>query len=357
MGSIEIPFVNLATPARRRLKEAILREMGKIADRADFILGSKVAEFEARFADKVGGRYAVGVNSGLDALMLSLRAAGVGPGDEVVTTPFSFVATAAAIALVGAKAVFADVRGDANWDPDRARKAVNPRTKAILPVHWAGIPCEVPRIPGVAVIVDAAQAVGAKWDLGRADFVCYSLHPLKNLGVWGDGGMVVVHDECRRDALRLQRNHGLRNRDETLFFSYNSRLDTIQAVAGLACLELVEDIVDRRRAIARRYNDRLSGIAEIPHHDHLTDSAVHLYQIHVSRRDELRRHLESRGVETKVHYPIPLHLQPAARSWGYGAGDFPEAERIAAQTLSLPVREDLTDEQVDRVIRAVLEFL
>lgn len=366
---MKIPFLNLATESKKAAIQSTLAKIGELATGAEFILGTRVAELEGRFARAEGGAHGVGCNSGLDALMLSLRALGVGPGDEVVTSPFSFVATGAAISLVGARPVFADIGWDGILDPDCAEKAVTPKTKAVLPVLWAGLPgrldalrnlCDRRRLP---LVLDAAQAVGTKFGgeavgaFGEAS--CYSLHPLKNLGVWGDGGMILTRQSDLADRLRLERNHGLINRDEAEFFSYNSRLDTLQAVVGLSQLELLPEVLRKRREHARRYLAGLSGLRgiRIPLSTVPIDTVgVHLFQIVTPRREPLRDFLAARGIETKVHYPILIPFQKAARHLGYRKGDFPVAEAFADEILSLPIREDLKAAEIDEVVSAIREF-
>lgn len=367
---LKIPFLNLATDKKKSLIPEVLAEIGRIAESADFIHGSKVAEFEQRFAAHEDGRFGVACNSGLDALMLTLRTLGVGPGDEVITSPFSFIATAAAISLVGAKPVFADIGDEGTLDPVAAERAISPRTKAILPVLWAGNPGRLKEFRtlcdrrGLFLVLDAAQAVGTRYvgtgvgNLG--DAVCYSLHPLKNLGVWGDGGIVLTGRESLAAQLRLGRNHGLINRDEAAFFSYNSRLDTVQAVVALAYLGIVDDVLDRRSELASRYLVGLAALyprVRIPlAYPSAGKAGVHLFQVVTARRNELREFLTKRGVETKVHYPVLMPFQPAAAHLGYRRGDFPVAERFADGVVSLPIREDLTFEEVDYVVKAICDF-
>jgi dTDP-3-amino-2,3,6-trideoxy-4-keto-D-glucose/dTDP-3-amino-3,4,6-trideoxy-alpha-D-glucose/dTDP-2,6-dideoxy-D-kanosamine transaminase len=367
---LEIPFLNLATARKKETFEGILSEIGRIAQSSDFILGAKVAELEARFSAREGASYGVACNSGLDALILSLKALGVGPGDEVITSPFSFIATAAAISLVGATPVFADIGEDGILDPRRVETRLTARTKAVLPVLWAGIPGRLAELKELcqdrklALVLDAAQAVGSTYEgkgMGAwGDAVCYSLHPLKNLGVWGDGGILLTDDETLAGKLKLARNHGLVDRDTAEFFSYNSRLDTIQAVVALAYLELLDEVLAARSRHAEQYLRGLSKFSclhlPLARTDKEAAVGVHLLQLVAPRRDALRASLAAAGIETKVHYPILLPFQPAAKSLGYRKGDFPVAEWFSSGVLSLPIREDLEAAEIERVIDGIRAF-
>lgn len=360
----KIPFISLATDAKRSKVDTILGEIRKLFERGDFILGSKVEEFEHAFANYCGVGHAVGVNSGLDAILLSLRVLGVGPGDEVITAPNSYLATAAAIALTGARPVFADVRLDFNLDPAEVEKRITSRTKAVIGVHLTGFPCEMEelskicRARGIALLEDAAQAVGARFYRKKAgalgDIGCFSLHPLKNLHVWGDGGVITTNSAEIAKGLREQRNHGLVSRDVSDFFSYNSRLDSVQAIVALESLLEVDSVASVRRLNAEVYFDRLAKWVKLPSKGTSEVQPVfHVFQIRTEKRDRLKAFLESKGIETKIHYPVPIHLQPAANYLGYKAGDFPVCERLAGEILSLPVREGLSLEDLHEVCDAV----
>lgn len=365
-----ISFISLNTPEKRALLEQTFDDLKKIVDKSEFILGSFVPEFEKQFAVEAGCKFGIGVNSGLDALILPLRTFGVGEGDEVITAPNSFVASAAAIALVGARPVFVDVDDDYNLNPDLLEKAINNKTKAIMPVHLTGNPCKMDKITAIAqehglhIIEDAAQAIGAKFDgkpVGSFSTAAgFSLHPLKNLHIWGDGGMIVTNDESVANNLKLQRNHGLKNRDEVEFFSYNSRLDTIQAAVGLNHLKLLKATTEKRIANAMLYNSRLAELSEFitpPKYDAAKAKHVfHVYQTRATRRDELKTYLQDHGIETKVHYPIPIHWQKASSYLGYRRGDFPMCDKLAGEILSLPVRENLTPDEIHRVCDTVTSF-
>ncbi len=348
--------------------DEILAKIRDVVVRGDFTLGTAVDEFEKSFAALAGTPHAVAVGSGTDALFLGLKALGIGAGDEVITTPYTFYATVGAIVTAGATPVFADVRADYNIDPAVIEPRITPRTKAIMPVHWSGKPCEMDAIEaiaarhGLAVVSDACHAVNASYK-GRSPgaigtLACYSFHPLKNLNVWGDGGIVTTCSAEIADRLRLLRNHGLAGRDECRVFAYNSRLDTIQAVVAAHLLTKLDHITTSRIRHAEYLDARLRGIPQVIVPERQADirQVYHLYMVRCERRDELQQFLIARGVDAKVHYPVPMHLQLAAAHLGYKRGDFPMAEAIAASALSLPVHEFVTDDQLDRVASLVTEF-
>lgn len=342
--------------------------MARVLDHGRFVLGDEVDEFEARFATLAGTRYAVAVNSGTDALVLALRALEVGAGDEVITAPNSFVASASCILMAGARPAFVDVREDYNLDPDLLERAITPRTKAILPVHLTGRPAdmdpilEVARQHGLFVVEDCAQAVLAEYRGRRVGSFgtlgCFSLHPLKTLNACGDGGVVTTNDEALRRRLRVMRNLGLRTRDECAEWSGNSRLDTMQAAMLLVKLEHVQTWTEARRAHATFYQHALAGLPGLstPVERRHEKSVFHTFVIQADRRDALKAHLASVGIETAVHYPVPIHLQPAAAGLGYGSGSFPTTERLAERILSLPVHGGLAHDQLAHVAGSIRSF-
>lgn len=347
----------------------IFKKLEDVVRRGDFTLGRAVDAFEAEFGRTAGSKHAVGVGSGTDALFLSLKALGVGPGDEVVTTPFTFYATIGAIVTAGAKPVFVDVLDDFNIDPGRIEAAITPKTKAILPVHWSGKPCrmdaigEIAKRHNVAIVEDACHAITATYKGKPAGtfgaYGCFSMHPLKNLNVWGDGGFACTQDDDLAAKMRLLRNHGLSDRDTCQIFAYNSRLDTIQAVVGHHVIAKLDDITSKRIANARYMDEGLksvSGVTIPPRDADHVRHVYHIYSLRFEKRDALKRRLESQGIDAKVHYPVPMHLQPAAASFGYKSGDFPKCEAICASTLSLPVHEFITRPQLDTMIAAIREF-
>lgn len=349
--------------------DEILKKIRELVLRGEFTLGEEVDRFEEEFAAFTGASFAIGVGSGTDALFLSLKALGIGPGDEVITTPFTFYATIGAIVTAGAKPVFVDVGSDYNIRADLIEAKITAKTRAILPVHWSGNPCDMEAIEAIAakhrlpVVCDACHSIGAVYkgkksgSLGRLS--CFSFHPLKNLNVWGDGGIITTNDSLLYDQLRLLRNHGLAGRDECRIFAYNSRLDSLQAVVARHLLQnKIAHITESRIQNARYFDEHLSNIRGIalPKRNPEIKQVFHLYQFLCERRDELQRFLISKNVDAKIHYPVPMHLQPAARDWGYRKGDFPVAEMTSEKILSLPVHEFITPEQREFVVKQVREF-
>lgn len=349
--------------------DGILSDIGALAKSGDFTLGSAVSEFEERFAELCGIPYAVGVGSGTDALALSLKAIGVGYGDEVITTPNTFVATLGAIVMCGAKPVFVDNGEDYTIDLNQIESAVTRKTAAILPVHLTGHPSDMPGIMEIAdrceipVIEDAAQAILASIDghpVGSWGVTAgFSLHPLKNLNVWGDGGVILTTSLETRDKLRLLRNHGLANRDEVIALGHNSRLDSLQAVIGNRLIGDVHWITEQRIANALKLDQGLSGLGEyinIPSRKPEIKQVYHTYVIRVSDRDALVDYLVANGIEAKVHYPIPLHLQKATSYLGHQEGDFPYCESDCKTIISLPAHQYLLEEEIEYIIDHVSKF-
>ena len=347
----------------------ILKRIERVVLDNDFTLGKAVDDFENRFAELHEAKYAIGVGSGTDAIFLSLKALGVGVGDEVITPPFTFFATVGAIVTTGATPVFVDVETDGfNLDIDRIEAAITPRTRAIVPVHWAGRICDMQKLREIAdryqlkIVEDACHAVMATRD-GRfagslSETACFSFHPLKNLNVWGDGGIIITNSLELTKKLRLMRNHGLVSRNECQEFAYNSRLDTIQAVIADYLFDKLPQITNSRISNAEYLDSYLKDIGQIQLHsrnDNLKE-VYHLYSFLCENRDALCEFLKSRGIDAKIHYPTPLHLQPAAKQFGYKQGDFPIAERISNNVLSLPVHEFITKPQLDFMIQCIKEF-
>jgi dTDP-4-amino-4,6-dideoxygalactose transaminase len=338
--------------------EAIWEKVREVVLRGDFTLGSEVGRLEEEYAALCTTRHAIGVGSGTDALFLSLKALGIGPGDEVITTPFTFYA----------KPVFVDAREDYNIDPSAIEKKITKNTKAIMPVHWSGKPCDMDAIEAIAkkhglpIVSDACHAIKATYK-GRSSgalgtVACFSFHPLKNLNIWGDGGIITTNSDELADKLRLLRNHGLAGRDDCRIFAYNSRLDTIQAVVARHMLGKIDHITTSRVAHAAYFDEQLRDISQIilPARDADIYQVYHLYMVRCERRDELQHYLVGRGIDAKVHYPVPMHLQPAAKYLGHKRGDFPMTEVISASTLSLPVHEFITHEQQDHVVKLIKAF-
>lgn len=346
----------------------ILKKIRDVVLSNDFTLGSAVDRFEERFKQLLNVKHAIAVGSGTDALFLSLKALGIKEGDEVITTPFTFYATIGAIVTAGAKPVFVDILDDYNIDPAQIESKITSKTKAILPVHWSGKPCCMDEINAIAkkynlfVVEDACHAIQATYKNRFAgtlgDVGCFSFHPLKNLNVWGDGGIITTNSDKLADQLRLIRNHGLKGRDECTVFSYNSRLDTIQAVVADHLLSKLDHITESRIRNANYLDCALSVIPQltIPVRENNIKQVYHLYSICCENRDELKKYLIAHGVDAKIHYPVPMHLQPAAKSYGYQLGDFPKTEMICAKTLSFPVHEFITQGDLTVMINLIKRF-
>jgi dTDP-4-amino-4,6-dideoxygalactose transaminase len=337
--------------------------------RCQFVLGPQVAQFESRFAAQCGTSFALGLNSGTDALFLALKALGIGPGDEVVTAPNSFVATAGAIVMAGAVPVFVDVDVEYLMNPAALEDAITSRTRAVIPVHLTGNPVDMDAIAAVAgphglqVIEDAAQAVGAAvggravGSLGIAG--AFSLYPLKNVGAAGDGGMLTTSSREVADRVTLLRHHGIGSRDACEVFGYNSRLDTLQAIVADAALDRLAAVTETRIGNAAFYDAALRGLAPdvvVPPRRPHVRQVFHTYVIQVEARQRLVAHLDGHGVETKVHYPIPIHLQRAAEHLGYKRGAFPVCEAQSERILSLPIHEHLSRDDQAYVVERIREF-
>jgi len=366
-GKTKVKYVDL--PKQANVEAILIDIRGLLLKTGQFTLGQPVNDFETKFAKLCNTKYAIGVNSGTDALFLTLKAINIGLGDEVITAPNSFIATAGAIANAGARPVFVDVNEEYNINPDLIEKVITPCTKAIMPVHLTGNPADMPKIMDIAnrhnlyVIEDACQAVSASMDsqpVGSFGITgCFSFHPLKNLNVWGDGGIIVTNSKELRDKLVLLRNHGSKNRDEVEFFAYNSRLDTLQAIVANQLLDVLDAITDARVRNAQKYDDALSDMADyitVPPRKSNVKQVYHTYVVQAKERDKLGAYLAEKGVEAKVHYPIPIHLQQAAKDLGYKEGDFPVCEAQAKSIITLPVHQHLTDEQIIYVIDNIREF-
>jgi dTDP-4-amino-4,6-dideoxygalactose transaminase len=327
-----------------------------------------VAEFEQRFAAMLGVRHAIGVGSGTDALKLSLKALGIGPGDEVITAANTFIATVGAIHETGARAVLVDCLDHFCMDVDKLEAAITPRTKAIMPVQFTGEVTEMPRLMAIAarhglpVVEDACQGIlseyaGRKsgtWGIAAG----FSLHPLKNLNVWGDGGVIVTNDDGMERSLRLLRNHGLKNRDEVEVLGCNSRLDTLQAVVGNWLIGQTPAITDARIANGAYYDAAFSQIPglRVPPRRPEVKRVFHLYIVFARERDALLAHCKANGIEAKVHYPVPLYQQEGLKLLGYAPGTFPVTDRHSREVISFPVDQHLTREQQDQVIGTVRGF-
>jgi dTDP-4-amino-4,6-dideoxygalactose transaminase len=348
--------------------EDLWRELKAFVPTGDFTLGKPLAEFERRFADLIGVRHAIGVNSGTDAIKLALRACGVGHGDEVITAANTFVATVGAICELGARPVFVDCDDTFCMDVSKVERAITPRTRAIVPVHFTGYMTDMRKLNPIAqkhklaVVEDACQAILGAIDgrnagtWGRAG--AFSLHPLKNVNVWSDGGLITTDDDALERELRLLRNHGLADRDNVVLMGYNSRLDTLQAVVGNWLIPSAVDIANRRIENARRYDTGLGKLRQIRIPPRPAEMRVvyHLYIVFAERRDALLEHCIAKGIEAKVHYPVPIYRQPALKHLGHRLGDFPVADRHTGEIITFPCDQHLSTEEIDYVIDTVGGF-
>jgi dTDP-4-amino-4,6-dideoxygalactose transaminase len=357
----------------RPLRDRFLEALGCAVDTSRFALGEPVQRFEEAFAEYSGARHCIGVASGTDALAIALRAADVGPGDEVITVPNTFIATAAAVRLVGARPVFIDPDESTQLvdgrDVARLEAAVTELTKAIIPVHLFGQPVdmepvlEFARERNLVVIEDAAQAHGARCRGRRVGALgslctCFSFYPGKNLGSLGEGGAVTAEDDAFAARVRRIRDHGSDRKYHHREIGWNSRIHSIQAAFLSIKLEHLDGWNEERRRLAARYTERLSGVAGVtpPTVADWAEPVFHLYVVRLANRDGAQEFLKARGIATAIHYPVPVHLQGAFADLGLGEGSFPVAERLAGEILSLPMFPGLTDEEVDRVSDALAEW-
>lgn len=342
----------------------LLAAVEKVFRHGRLVLGPEVPELEAEIAARFGRKYGVGVNSGTDALYLGLKSLGIGPGDEVITTVLSWIATANAIALTGATPVFADIGDDLNVDPDCVRNLITPQTKAIMPVHYTGKVCQMAPLMemaeerGLLVVEDASQAFDARYR-GRpagafGHVACFSMNPMKVFAACGEAGMVVMDRQDVYEKLTILRYNGTINREECIEVSLNGRLDTLQAAILLRRLGRVERIIQKRREIARWYDAHLAGVVGIPIEAEGEEDVYYTYQIRAPRRDELKAFLENRGIETKIQHPILMADQPAHRR--FARGDFPNARKLVAQILCIPAHEKLSRADVDWTAACIREF-
>lgn len=353
------------------VRSAVLAAIERVLDSQMFILGEEVGELECALAGYCQVPHAVGCASGTDALILALRALDIGPGDEVITTPFTFFASASSIALVGARPVFCDIRPDTfNMDPEALRETLrrHPRAKAIVPVHLFGACADMKALLtlaqeyGAAVVEDAAQSIGAEYEARRAGSLgvigCFSFFPTKNLGAGGDGGMLTTRDEAIAARLRSLRVHGSKQRYFHAEIGMNSRLDALQAAILRAKLPHLDHWTAQRQAHAARYRELLAGTpVTLPAvAAHTTRHVYNQFTIRTPRRDELKSYLAARGIQTETYYPRPLHLQECFRALNYREGDFPVSEAVARDCLSLPVYPELPAEDLEAVAGAIRAF-
>jgi dTDP-4-amino-4,6-dideoxygalactose transaminase len=344
-------------------RDELLQRLAAALESTQYILGPNVQALEQEVAAHLGVAHAVGCASGTDALHLALRALGIGPGDEVITSPFTFIGTSEAISYTGATPVFVDIQaGTFNIDPTQIERAITPQTKAVMPVHLYGQAADLDPIVeicqrrGLRLIEDCAQSYGARYGGrmtgGFGEFGCFSFYPSKNLGAFGDGGMVTTNDEALAAEVRVYRNHGSRVRYHHHVIGYNSRLDEIQAVILRVKLQYLEDFNARRRAIAHAYNDRLAGCVVTPVEAPNRVHVYHQYTIRSPRRDAIQKALGEAGIGSMIYYPVPLHRQEVYADLCQGVR-LPISEAVASEVVSLPIFPQMTLDQVDRVCEVV----
>jgi dTDP-4-amino-4,6-dideoxygalactose transaminase len=364
---VNVPFIDLQAH-HRGIRAELDRAMARVMDRGDFALGQDVARLEEEFAKFCGTCYAVGVDSGLSALELSLRALGIGPGDEVIVPADTFIATAAAATFAGAQPVLVDVDPlTYNMDVEQLEAAITPRTRAVIPVHLYGLPAAMDAIMAVAerhdlsVVEDACQAHGAYYkgrrvgSLGHA--AAFSFYPTKNLGGCGDGGMVVTNDAEVAEQVRAMRNCGQRAKYRHELPPFNHRLDTLQAAILRVKLRYLDRWNEQRRQHAALYSELLAGSGVItPVEDPDSTHVYHLYVVRSPQRDDLLAHLREQGIGAGIHYPIPIHLQPCYAGNGFRRGQFPVTEGLCGEILSLPIFPELAADQVEYAVRQVHRF-
>lgn len=362
---MEIRYVDFSLQYAKEKKQ-ILNSLDRVLSSGQYILGTEVKKFEDDFSALCGTKYAIGVANGTDALILIMKALGIGEGDQVITAPNSWISSASSIALAGAQPVFADVGKDQNIDPSRIEGAITSKTKAIMPVHLTGKCADMDAISEIAekyglyVIEDAAQSVNAGYKGKKSGSmgICgsFSLHPLKNLNAAGDAGVITTNDKELAEKLYLLRNHGLKSRNEVLLWGYNSRLDELQASILNFRLSKISEITEKRRRSAGLYRKKLKDIVYCPKDNKGCFDVYHLFVIQTAKRDELKEHLYRNGIQTGIHYPTPIHMQPCSRHLGYKKGDFPNAEEQSRQILSLPIHNGLSDNDIEYVADKIIEF-
>ena len=362
---MEVKYVDFSLQYTNE-KDQILSSLDRVLSSGQYILGNEVEKFENNFSALCGTKYAIGVANGTDALILIMRALGIGEGDQVITAPNSWISSASSIALVRARPVFVDVRKDQNIDPSQIERAITSKTKAILPVHLTGRCANMDPIFKIAekydlcIIEDAAQSVNARYKgkISGSMGICgsFSLHPLKNLNAAGDAGIITTDNTELAEKLCLLRNHGLKSRNEVLFWGYNSRLDALQASILNFRLNKISEITKKRRRFAKLYREKLKDIVYCPEDDEGCFDVYHLFVIQTPERDRLQEYLSDNGIQTGIHYPTPIHLQPCAEYLGYKIGDFPNVEKQSQQILSLPIHNGLNDDDVEYVADKIIKF-
>tara|TARA_Y100000590_G_C15716407_1_gene1012057 strand:- start:1060 stop:2151 length:1092 start_codon:yes stop_codon:yes gene_type:complete len=363
---MKIPYINLKDQWEDDKKE-LLPIIESILSLGIYVGGEEVEKFEENIINYCKSKYCVALNSGTDALTLALHTCGIKKGDEVITTSNSFIASTAVISHLGAKPVFVDVQEDQNIDPTKIEKAINSKTKAIMPVHLTGRICEMKLIDEIAtknnliIIEDAAQAIGSQYNnqysgtFGKVG--CFSTHPLKNLNACGDGGFIITNDEKIYNKIRSLRTHGMVERDIIYDFGYVSRMDNLQAAILNYRIKNLDQIIEKRRLNAKKYFEKLDRKKIfIPDEKKIEFNSYHTFVIQSNNRDNLKKYLKENHIETAIHYPIPIHLQPAAKFLNYKKGDFPMVEKQANEILTLPINQYLSDTEINKIIELINGF-
>jgi len=366
---MKIPAVDLKIQYKN-LKAQIDASIFSVIESSSFILGKRVENFEQDFAKYLGVKEVVGVGNGTDALYLSLLALGLKAGDEIITSAFSFYATVEPMCLLGIRPIFVDINEKTyNIDINKIEPAITANTKAIIPVHLYGQACQMDKIMilakkyNLAVIEDACQAHGARFNEQRVgtfgDLACFSFFPGKNLGAYGDAGAIATNNQTWTAVLRSLRNHGRQEKYTHERIGINSRMDGIQGAILAVKLKFLDEWNEKRRQIAAKYISKLNGIKDIilPEISPRSEHIYHLFVVRVKNRDQILAALKAKGIEAGIHYPLPLHFQPALKYLGHKAGDFPMAEMAAGEVLSLPIFPELTDEQIDYVVSNLIEAI
>lgn len=362
---MKIPYVSLSY--KKKSKQKLINVFKKILNKGQFVGGEEVVLFEKNISKLCKTKYAVALNSGTDALTLALHLSGVKRGDEVITPPNSFIASTAVIVHLGAKPVFVDVLDDQNIDPDKIQDAITKKTKVIMPVHLTGRMAQMDKIMKIAkknnliVIEDAAQSIGSKFKNKMSgsfgDFGCFSAHPLKNLNALGDAGYITTNNEKFYKKIKSLSNHGMDERDLIRNFGYVSRMDNLQAAFLNLKLKSLKKIIKIRRRNAEIYSKTLNrSFVHINEEKKSEFNTYHTFVIQVEHRDELKKFLLRKGISSSIHYPVPIHLQPASRFLGYKKGDFKKTELQAKKILTLPINENCTSKDICYISKCINQF-
>jgi dTDP-4-amino-4,6-dideoxygalactose transaminase len=363
---MKIPYVNLSRQ-NYKYRKNLISIFSKILDSGEYVGGKEVINFEKKISQFCKSKYAVALNSGTDALTLAMHVCGVRRGDEVITTPNSFIASTAAIVHLGAKPVFVDVLDDQNIDPNKIEKVITKKTRCIMPVHLTGRMSDMKSIMKIAkkykikVVEDSAQSIGSKLYKKNAgtfgDIGCFSAHPLKNLNAMGDGGYLITNNKTYYKKIKDLSNHGMTNRNRVKNFGYVSRMDNLQAAILNFKLSHLKRIILKRRKNFEIYKKNLSRNIFFPFEKSSEFNTYHTFVIQVKNREKLKKYLFKNKVSTSIHYPIPIHLQPAAKKLGYKKGDFPTTENQSKKIITLPIHQDLKKNDIIRICKLVNKFV